>query len=179
MKKFFGALLIIAGVGLISFGGYLVYLRFSPQKLSFAGSTIQAQETKKSGSKPARLVIEKEGIDLSIVPSEIKNGNWEVTTKGVSYWKDSPIPGEDGNSVFYGHNWTSLLGKLVYVKPGDKIRVVYEDGTAKDFRVSITQVVNPDQVGILAPSRDRRITIYTCTGFMDSKRFVAIAQPEG
>jgi LPXTG-site transpeptidase (sortase) family protein len=180
MRTFLASLLILIGVGLLSFGGYLTYLRYSPRKLSFNNSqNLDVEASTKKGSTPVRLIIAKENIDLAIVPSEITNGTWQVTTTGVSYWDKSALPGEVGNSVFYGHNWTSLLGKLVYVKPGDTIRIVYEDGTAKDFRVDVTQVVTPDQVGIIAPSKDRRITIYTCTGFLDSKRFVAVALLQG
>ncbi len=180
MRTFLASLFIILGVGLVSFGGYLVYLRYSPAKLSFNDSQVlNTNASKEQGSKPTRMIIEGQSIDLAIVPSEIKNGAWQVTNKGVSYWNESPVPGEVGNSVFYGHNWTSLLGRLVRVKPGDTIRVVYEDGTAKDFNITVTQVVTPDQIGILAPSKDKRITIYTCTGFLDSKRFVAVAQLKG
>ena len=41
--------------------------------------------------------------------------------------------------------------------------------------IEYTQVVTPDQTHILAPSDDRRVTLYTCTGFLDRKRFVVTA----
>ena len=65
----------------------------------------------------------EQSIDLPIYPASINGTSWETTTKGVSYLKNTPTPGEIGNSVMYGHNWTNLLGPLVRAKPGQKIEI--------------------------------------------------------
>jgi LPXTG-site transpeptidase (sortase) family protein len=114
-------------------------------------------------------------IDLPLIPSNITEGKWETTDQGVSYLVSSPIPGEKGNSIMYAHNWASLFGNLPSILPGDLVQIQFSDGTAKEFEVKYTSTVTPDNYSILAPTDDKRITIYTCSGFLDSHRFVAVA----
>lgn len=124
---------------------------------------------------PVRLVIESIGVDLPIHDAEISENKWSDTKSGVSYLLSSPLPGEKGNSIIYGHNWPGLLGSLPQVTPGDRIDVIFSDGSVRSFEVEYTTIVDPSQTGVLASSKQKRLTVYTCTGFLDSKRFVATA----
>ncbi len=154
----------------------LVWRRTTPQRLAF-GNANSFKKVKETSTKvsPISIKIERLGITLDIFPANLSSNHWQVTDKGVSYLSLTPIPGDLGNSVLYGHNWPNLLGKLIKIKPGDKIVITYSNGTTKNFLVEYTATVKPNQTYILNPSSDHRITIYTCTGFMDSKRFVAVA----
>ena len=80
-----------------------------------------------------------------------------------------------GNSVLYGHNFPSILGSLTKIKPNDKIEIIMSNGEKKIFTVKYTSIVGQDQTHILSQTKDARITVYTCTGFLDTKRFVATA----
>jgi sortase (surface protein transpeptidase) len=51
------------------------------------------------------------------------------------------------------------------------------DGVKKEFKVEYTATVDPSQTYIIDNTKDTRITLYTCTGFLDSKRFVVVAFP--
>ena len=55
------------------------------------------------------------------------------------------------------------------------IMVSFTNGQKKLFEVTYTAIVSPSERDILQPSKDKRITIYTCYGFFDEKRFVAVA----
>ena len=125
----------------------------------------------------APLVLEIPDVEIKVPVStaQIQNGLWEYSEEGISYLRDTPLPGEQGNSILYGHNWPNLLGSLNKVEVGDKIRVKFSDYTEKDFEVKYRYVVTPDQTHVLNPSEDSRITLYTCTGFLDSKRLVVVA----
>ena len=116
-------------------------------------------------------------MNLPIVPSTIKNGVWETTDKGVSYLVQSPVPGNYGNSILYGHNWTKLLANLVYIKPGQTFEIEYSDGSIEKFTIQTTAIVLPSDVSVLRDSRNPLVTLYTCTGPFDSKRFVVTARP--
>jgi LPXTG-site transpeptidase (sortase) family protein len=176
MRKFASKALITLGIICYLFTLYAVFDRINPRRVSFAYSTQEKiLTTKVQKHFPVTISIPAASIVLPVIPSQIKNGQWEATTQGVSYLKSSPLPGETGNSVLYGHNWLSLLGRLVMVKPGDKIEIYFDDNTKKVFEIEYTIIVTPDQTHILTPSLDKRITLYTCTGFLDSKRFVAVA----
>jgi LPXTG-site transpeptidase (sortase) family protein len=177
MKKLLSAIFILTVSALLIFGIYLVWERNSPQRISFdnpplpqKGSIVEGKVT--AFGKPVLIKIPAIDIELQIIPSKIVNNQWESTKKGVSYLETSPIPGELGNSIIYGHNYPNLLKDLTKVKVGDEISVVFENGGERKFEVIFTQEVGPDQSTILNATGDRRVTIYTCSGFLDSKRFV-------
>ncbi len=165
--------LIVLGFLLFSFGGYLTYQRYSPKNLEFQG--LQVSKNVSSDEAPVRISIPSLNIDNAVFPASIKKGNWESTTKGISYLSSSPVPGQNGNSILYGHNWPSILGNLTKIKPGEKIEIVMSNGEKKTFIVKFTSIVDSKQTHILNQTKDNRITLYTCTGFLDSKRFVATA----
>lgn len=165
--------LILSGLLLLLFGAYLVFQRYSPKTLEF--SNLKSTQNVNLSVVPVRITIPMLNIDNTIYGAKITNGQWETTDKGISYLLSSPLPGAAGNSILYGHNWESLLGKLVGIKPGDKIEIKMSNGKTRTFVVAFTSVVDPNETHILSQTKDNRITIYTCTGFLDSKRFVATA----
>lgn len=181
MKKLLSWLLILQSLSLLTVGAYMVYLHESPSLLAFNNYQYNKNVTSDvvKGEIPQRITITSQGIDLPIFPATIKNNIWPTTDLGASYLTSSPLPGDEGNSVIYAHNWTSLFGKLRNVKVGDNVVVTYPDKTKKTFIIEYTSMVSPNESTILAPSKDKRITLYTCTGWFDSERFVAVAVLKG
>jgi len=169
----FSKISILLGILLLLFGAYLVFERYNPKRLEF--EKIEQSASFASLLYPQKITIPALSIELGVYPAKITNNSWEATTRGVSYLTSSPVPGEFGNSILYGHNFPNLLGKLPKIKPGDEIVVTLDSGKEKTFVVKYTQVVIPSQTDILKSTGDTRITLYTCTGFLDSKRFVAVA----
>lgn len=175
MKRFIANILILIGISCYVFVGYSVYDRVNPRRIAFAdGKYAKVYQTENRNLYPVQLKIAKSNILLPVIPSVIKKGKWEATTEGISYLSSTALPGEKGNSVFYGHNWPSLLGKLTDVRPGDNIEIILNDKTRKIFEVEYTVTVTPDQTHILESSNDSRITVYTCSGFLDLRRFVVV-----
>jgi LPXTG-site transpeptidase (sortase) family protein len=176
MRKVLSTLLILFGIFCYGLTYYGISERTNPKRVAFSTAVAPAQaSTKEITALPAKIRIQSIDVSLPVIPAEITNGTWELTPEGVSYLQNSPIPGELGNSIMYGHNWPNLLGKLPQVKPGDSIEIEYADGTVRHFEVEYTVEVTPDDTHILDASKDRRITLYTCSGFMDWKRFVVVA----
>lgn len=174
MNKF----LRILGCFFIIFSIYLSWQRVDPSRVSFDIDTTLYQGNSKEKSKyPTSIVIENVGIRLPIIPTQIENKKWQVTDRGVSYLVSTPVPGDAGNSVLYGHNWNNLLGPLTKVVPGEKLRISFSDGSQREFLVEYTTVVTPDKTYVLGNTNDHRLTLYTCTGFLDRKRFVVTASP--
>jgi LPXTG-site transpeptidase (sortase) family protein len=178
--KLFSNLLIIFGLLWCLLAGYYFWMRNDTNALAFQNYKVEKTVAPKKQiaspqSQPQRIVIKGAGIDLPLIPSKIDNDKWETTNAGASYLTSSPIPGTEGNSIIYAHNWATLFGKLVSVKPGEQVEVLYADGSKKRFTVEYTSTVTPTTASILAPTTDKRITMYTCTGFLDSKRFVVVA----
>lgn len=179
MRTFLSKFLILLGILSLLTSAFLYWQRTSPKRLSFDLGTEQIENLEagsdKGGIEPVVLVIKDLNLELLIFESHIGKNGWEATSKGVSYLASSPVPGNPGNSILYGHNWKNLLGNITRLKPGQKIRIIYSDGTPKEFEIYYTQVVTPEDTQILTQSDDARITLYTCTGFLDSKRFVVTA----
>lgn len=176
MKNIFSKLLLILGLSFLIFAIYLFYLRYSSHPLAFEAKPQNARNAK-TKDIPINILIPSISADLPVIPATINAKTWGTTTKGVNYLTSSPLPGEKGNSVMYGHNWTSILKNLPKIKPGQKIIVSMQDGKKKEFKVEYTATVTPDQKSTIENTNDTRLTIYTCTGFLDSKRFVVVAKP--
>jgi LPXTG-site transpeptidase (sortase) family protein len=165
---------ILIGILSLFYGGYLFWQRTNPARLSFE-KTPHFPQFPKTTTVPVRISIDRVHINLSLYPARVQNNLWDTTSYGASFLSSTPIPGEKGNSIIYAHNWTNLFGGLTEVKPADMVTIYYKNNTKKTFTVLYTDIVTPRDIQILNPSTDRRITLYTCTGFLDMKRFVAVA----
>jgi LPXTG-site transpeptidase (sortase) family protein len=175
--KFLSRLFLIVSFILLLFGAYLIWERNDPNRLKFKNYTGNYEHVAVS-NPPTRIVVHSVAIDLPLYPAKIINGNWETTTNGASFLVTSSLPGEKGNSIIYAHNWASLFGNLVGVHPGDTVEVYYENGEKRMFTIAYTSLVSYDDASVLSSSRNSQITLYTCAGFLDSKRFVAVALPK-
>jgi LPXTG-site transpeptidase (sortase) family protein len=174
--KFLAQLLILIGFLCCLCSAYFFWMRTDPHRLAFNNYQPAKVSVTQEKSAPQRIIIKDLAIDLPIVPAKITNNSiWETTDNGASYLSSSPLPGEKGNSIIYAHNWASLFGGLTAAKPGQKIEVMYANGSRKKFLVESTATVSQNEASILAPTKDKRITLYTCAGWFDTKRFVVVA----
>jgi sortase A len=174
-KKFLSLVLISISIVFLSLGAYQVWLKYDPNRLSFSNYTVSADEVPANTNIPVNITMPTIGINLHVIPAKVTGDVWPTTDNGASYLLSSPIPGETGNSVIYGHNWMSLFGKIVDLKKGDEIDIQLADKTVRKFRVINTTEVSPSDTQILAPTDNRVLTLYTCSGFLDSKRYVVRA----
>jgi LPXTG-site transpeptidase (sortase) family protein len=134
-------------------------------------------QAKAGALMPVRLIITDLDIDVPIFESEIFEGEWEAFDEGISYLKTSPLPGAKGNSILYGHNWPNLLQNLNNIQVGMEIQVVFNDSQVRVFEFQDKFSITADQTHVLTNSEYSKLTIYTCDGFLDSKRFVVTAVP--
>jgi len=176
MRNLLANTFITLGIVLIIIAGLLLWQRYNPQRLAFSDVGNEISESiNEEKNLPVALKIEDLDIKLPVFPARSQTGKWETTTKGVSYLVSSAMPGQVGNSIFYGHNYKNILGNLKNAKPGQIIEVKLANGVWRKFRIEYVQTVAPNQTGILDQTDDKRLTLYTCTGFLDSKRLVVTA----
>lgn len=171
MKRIIGALYIAISIALLIFGAFLIRERTTP--IQHASSRY---ETPRYTDSAFTIHIPSAHIELPAYAARITGMTWQTTKRGVSYLSTSPLPGEPGNSVLYGHNWPNLLGNLHVVKPGDPVYVTRGNTTTR-FLVRYVAVVGPRESSVYAPSNDTRLTLYTCAGFLDRERLVVTAFP--
>lgn len=125
--------------------------------------------------EPSFLYIPKLSRTLRVSEGTAVNNRWTISPTGVSYLATSAVPGS-GNSVIYGHNLANVLGDLYLVEGGDPIYVILSTGGIVKYQVFEEKEVTPQSIEILEPSSDSRLTVYTCSGFLDTARFVVVAK---
>ena len=160
------------GLVLIAVG---LYFHSAQSVLSF-DRVPDYQETVNQESLPVRVRIERIGIDLPVTESKIKNGVWEISDTGASHLGVSGRPGKS-NMVIYGHNRAHLFGPLFKIEGGDLVEIRDENDEVYIYMVEKILEVNPNQVEVIAPTEEEILTLYTCSGFLDSKRLIVVAKP--
>ncbi|MEK7497462.1 MAG: sortase [Patescibacteria group bacterium] len=166
---------ISLGVALFIIGAY--FLLYERTILSFSRTPEVAVTTIGQKSKPVKVEIGDLNIDLPISESRIVNRIWEISKNGASHLNTSASPGEEGNIVIYGHNRKVVFGSLPYARVGTKIKLTTEDGKVHDYEVIKKDTVKPNNLMYVLPASEEILTIYTCTGFLDSMRAVLVAKP--
>jgi len=57
------------------------------------------------------------------------------------------------------------------------LAIATSDGETYSYKIKETKTVTPNAVEFVLPKDTETMTLYTCTGFLDSKRFMVIAEP--
>ncbi len=154
------------------------YQQYRQKILSF-DTAPQLVENDSEFLYPAWISVARLKIELPVSPATIKAGIWEISPTGASYLVGSGIPGEKGNVVIYGHNKKYLFGPILSLKKGDQIRIKNTKSDEYEYLVEEIKTVTPQEVEILLPGNGASLTLYTCSGLFDSKRFVALARLKG
>ncbi len=126
--------------------------------------------------KPLKVFIPQLSKALDISDGYIVDSRWTVSETGVSFLTTSAAPGNKGNAVLYGHNTVDKLGGLWRITDGDLVYVILSDGSIAKYQIFERREIKPSQVEILNNVDDSRLTIYTCSGFLDSARFVVVGK---
>ncbi len=104
----------------------------------------------------------------------IKGDDWESLKNGVGLNLYSVEPGKVGNVILSGHNdiFGEVFRYLDQLKPGNEIVLLTEKKTYT-YTVEETQIVQPNQVEVLAHTEDPTITLISCYPYLvDTKRIV-------
>lgn len=173
MKNFFSKSLIFIGIGLIFSAGWLYYQTSFPIPV---GANYSSNE---NIQLPDQIEIPAINISLPIVATKIQGNDFATSSYGVNYLVDSSLPGQNGNSIFYGHNWPKLLGNLKKAERGDIIALKYASGETKTFAIDLITIISAKNAKINTKSDSKILTLYTCTGFLDTKRLIITANYTG
>jgi len=103
----------------------------------------------------------------------------DVLHRGVGHLTGSALPGQPGNVVLAGHRDSYFRG-LRNVHKGDVVDVTTEFGS-RTYQVASTEVVDPSDIGVEAPTPAPALTLITCYPFNfigdAPRRFIIRAQP--
>jgi LPXTG-site transpeptidase (sortase) family protein len=93
---------------------------------------------------------------------------------------DHSSPIGSGNAVLYGHDdiQGSVFGRLKDLATGDEIDVTPAGASPVVYHVTGRTIVQPNAVQILNPTKDVRLTLFTCwPNWVDTQRVVVTAAP--
>ncbi len=169
-------LLVGLGVFSILISGSHWYLQ--QRSLSLNAELVSTYQTQAEENevRPVHIKIDW-FVDVPIDEESYQDGQWTISEENASYLTQSARPGEQGNIIIYGHNKRSILGNIRALKSSETITLTLSDGTTRDYKISLITEVDPSRVEYLRPTDTETLTIYTCSGFLDSKRFIVQAVP--
>jgi sortase A len=111
------------------------------------------------GEAVAIIRIPKIGVEKAVVEgvgvADLK--------KGPGHYPTTPVPGQPGNAAIAGHRTTygAPFGELGELVEGDEILVTTRQGEFR-YVVDRISIVSPEQVEVLDPSEESRLTLTTC-----------------
>jgi len=135
-----------------------------------------APPTPAEGNVLGIIRIPKIGVDKYLV----EGVGEEDLKKGPGHYPGTPLPGQPGNAAIAGHRTTygAPFYNLNELGAGDKIDITTSQGTFV-YDVTGSQVVAPDDVSVVNPTRDNRLTLTTCNPrFSAAQRLVVSAMLE-
>ena len=130
---------------------------------------------KKNLETPKKIVIPTVGIDLEVKEAKVVRGYWEVFADSAAWGEGSGYPGEPGNQVIFAHARVGLFLPVRELK-GDELVYVLTKDKWYLYKVKEIREVYPNQIEVIAPTTDETLTLYTCSGYQDSKRLIVIAK---
>lgn len=130
----------------------------------------------KSSQPSVRIVIPSLAMDLPVVEARVIAGFWELSETTASHGVGSANPGDIGNTVIFAHARDELFGPLRNIK-NDAVIYLLTENQWYQYQVSEIKLVDPNDVEVIAPTPDQTLTLFTCSGFLDTKRLIVVAKP--
>jgi len=101
--------------------------------------------------------------------------------RGLGWINGTALPGHDGNIGIAGHR-DGFFRVLKDVGIGDRIELATGEGLTT-WEITSTQVIDPEEVGVLGPTPEPTLTLVTCYPFYfvgsAPQRFIVRASPLG
>lgn len=119
---------------------------------------------------------------LGMTEKILEGDGVDTVNQGVWRRPNTSMPAKGSNTVLVGHRFTydgaSVFYHLDKVAVGDEIQVIW-NGSVTSYRVAETKVVPATAIEIEEPTKDERLTLYTCTPIWTAvDRLVVVAYPE-
>jgi sortase A len=157
--KLLGPGLIVLGVALLAFVG-VQYGKMYTEQHRLAH---EWQRQNQPGATPKivddgliKLVIPKISLDAMVVEGTTRH----KLLLGPGHMEQTPLPGEDGNSVITAHRDT-FFRHIYELNKGDVVEV-RRKGQTYSYQVTGKKVVDPEDLSVLQQGQDKRLTLITC-----------------
>jgi LPXTG-site transpeptidase (sortase) family protein len=141
------------------------------------GTQIAPSTPAVTGAVPVAISIPNAQVDAAVEEREIVDGVMQDPTGPwvVSWYKETPKLGAQGNTVMAGHVDYWDVGPSVFynvsdLKEGDLITITGDDGKVYTYKVSWVRLYNTADAPIqeiVGPTDKRALTLITCGGEFD------------
>jgi sortase A len=158
--------LIIVGAVLLGYVSVEYYTMYSSQRRLAREWQQQQERAKFQSSDKAEIRPVSDGLTRISIP---KINLTAVVVEGVSrkqlllgpgHIKDTPPPGETGNSVISAHRDT-FFRHIYELNKGDII-TVERNGMTYNYKVTGKKVTDPSDVSVLKQTSEPQLTLITC-----------------
>jgi sortase A len=160
----------IFGLTLLAFKAPVIYEQLHYSKSSPA---VTIPGTTVAVSADPTISIPKININAPVVylSSTAEADVQQGLQNGVVHYGNTPVPGQNGNAVFFGHSsndwWVPGNYKFVFVLldkviVGDTFSINYQSKHYV-YQVTGTQVVDPTDVAVLSQTSTPTVTLITCS----------------
>lgn len=186
MSKIIGSFLVIVCLAILGF----TYFPLLKEETKYQFNRIQSPTPREiiPVDRDFGIVIPKLGINAKVIKNVDpfdSNIYQKALTLGVAHAKGTALPGEEGNIFIFSHSsenfylatrYNSIFYLLNKLNNGDEIDLYYDD-QKYIYHAFQKQIVSPNAIDILKPSRSNTLTLMTCfPPGTDIKRLVVIAQ---
>jgi LPXTG-site transpeptidase (sortase) family protein len=179
-KQHLQALLFGLGVGsivvillLFSFFNERIIAPFIQPSRTVTNTPIISGDSEAIGPNP-EVIIPKINVEIPVVytqPSVAESAIENSLEDGVVHYATTPLPGQVGNAVIFGHSSNNILNKGKYkfafvllnrLEVGDTF-ILTKDGKRFVYRVYDRKIVKPTEVGVLGnTAKPATATLITC-----------------
>ncbi len=166
---------MVIGLVMLTFWGTHTWLYH--QSIALSDAIIDQYERKSPTANIPNTITVSTLPRLNVVEAIKTQNRWPVSNTAANHVYASAYPGQPGNIIIYGHNTDAVFGALHKAQVADTITMVTISGETYQYSISEIRTVATTQTELLAPTTHEVLTIYTCTGFLDSQRLVIRALP--
>lgn len=172
------------GIALLGLGAILVFGKPQAAPEVLPEYTFESEPVKVEGfaevedqgnGEPKRVIIPQLQVDIAVRGARIINGYWEIFSDSAGWGKGSSLPGQVGNQVIFAHAREGLFLPLKESKEGLDVYVLTKDSWYS-YKMTEVKEVLPDEIQVIQPTEDETLTLYTCSGYADSKRLIVVAK---
>jgi sortase A len=164
--------LIVAGFAALGYVAYVLVSARHFQKVEAAKFSSPAATTPNfilpkhagkphvaNGSVLGTIEIHSVGVRAVVLQGDSS----DVLRRGVGHVPSTPLPGEAGNVALAAHRDT-IFRPLRNIKAGDLVVLRTNRGSV-EYRVRSTEIVPPDDIGVLDSRGANELTLITCYPF--------------
>src|SRR5690606_19356372 len=126
-------------------------------------------------SKEAKVIIPKINVEIPVIYDETSVAEadfQEALERGVVHYATTSQPGENGNTVIFGHSSNNIFNSGKYkfafvllnrLEPGDTF-MLHKDGVRYVYKVFDKKIVSPTDFSVLNPVEGKTATasLITC-----------------